>query len=165
MSVKIGIRRAKRGVRLPEGVENAMRRGIRQTVGQLSFSRPCAVDVTITDDAGIRALNREHRNKDAATDVLSFPMEEFVNGRCLSRLSPGEGGSGGAVFLGDIVISAERAMSQAKEYGHGDSREFGFLCIHAMLHLFGFDHERGSDDERLMRAHEEAILEKAGLPR
>ena len=104
-----------------------------------------SVSLMFTDDAGIQDLNRDFRQKDAATDVLSFP-------------------SGEAAFLGDIALSLQRAQRQADEYGHSLRREVAFLTVHAMLHLMGYDHEN-EDDEAAMRARQRDILEKAGFER
>ncbi|MBP0981788.1 MAG: rRNA maturation RNase YbeY, partial [Oscillospiraceae bacterium] len=104
-----------------------------------------------------RELNAEYRNKDSATDVLSFPLGEDgvydVNEET------------GALLLGDIVISMERAMEQAEMYGHSLEREMGFLTVHSMLHLLGYDHENGGLEERIMREKEEAVLNQLGLSR
>ena len=108
-----------------------------QKTGRLSVS------LMVTDDDHIRALNKEYREIDKATDVLSFPS--------------GEDG-----FLGDIAISLPRAQAQAAEYQHSIEREFAFLVAHAMLHLFGYDHIE-AQDEQAMRARQREILKKAGF--
>ncbi|MDY2907111.1 MAG: rRNA maturation RNase YbeY [Eubacteriales bacterium] len=119
------------------------------------FGRRAEVSVTFTDNEGIHALNREYRNVDRPTDVLSFP------------LSDGEDydTDGDAVLLGDIVISLERAQTQAEEYGHSFEREVAFLTVHSMLHLLGYDHETSPDDERDMFARQDEILISAGMTR
>ncbi|MBO4798941.1 MAG: rRNA maturation RNase YbeY, partial [Candidatus Methanomethylophilaceae archaeon] len=101
----------------------------------------------------IRVLNRDYRGKDAPTDVLSFPL--FVEGedRGFAR-DP----LTGAVLLGDIVISAERADRQAAEFGHSVQRELAFLAIHSTLHLLGYDHERSEEDDLLQRRRQKEIL-------
>ena len=121
-----------------------------------NFTEPATVDVTLVSNRKIREYNREYRDIDRATDVLSFPL--------------GEGGEydtdpeTGCCLLGDIVISLERAAEQAEEYGHSFEREVGFLTVHSMLHLLGYDHIEESDGE-IMRAHEKKILNKIGLKR
>jgi probable rRNA maturation factor len=100
------------------------------------------VSLLFTDDDNIRRLNKEYRNKDAVTDVLSFPAEE-------------EG------FLGDIALSLPRAAQQAKEFGHSEEREAAFLVAHSMLHLCGYDHET-EQDESVMRGKQRDIMKKAG---
>lgn len=124
---------------------------------------PAFVDVTIVDDETIRTLNAENRNIDAVTDVLSFPMYEFYNGEAQEELE--EDPESGEVMLGDMILNYQRACQQAAEFGHSAARECGFLTVHSVLHLLGFDHERGEDDRRVMRGEEEAILTDLGLTR
>lgn len=97
------------------------------------------------------------------TDVLSFPMYEFYNGRPREALG-GRPGIG-KVMLGDMILNYQRAAGQAAEFGHSAARECGFLTVHSVLHLLGFDHEREEDDRRLMRKNEEEILSAVGLAR
>lgn len=119
--------------------------------------------ITITDNERIRAINKEYRDKDAPTDVLSFPMLEFGENTDISELDKNP--QTGMVILGDIVISAEKAAAQAEEYGHSFLREIAFLTIHSMLHLLGYDHEKGAEDERIMRDKEKDILKLMGISR
>ena len=121
------------------------------------------IDVTIVDDASICALNAAYRAKDAVTDVLSFPMYEFYNGRPREALEADP--ESGKVMLGDMIMNYQRAAGQAAEFGHSAARECGFLTVHSVLHLLGFDHEREEDDRRLMRKNEEEILSAVGLAR
>lgn len=123
------------------------------------------IDVTVVDDEEIRALNAQHRNKDAVTDVLSFPLYEFHNGKALEDLSDEADPENGRVLLGDMVLNYKRACEQAEEFGHSPARECGFLTVHSCLHILGYDHERGENDEKKMRAREEAILDELGLTR
>ncbi|MDY3285355.1 MAG: rRNA maturation RNase YbeY [Eubacteriales bacterium] len=125
---------------------------------------PCEVDVTLTDDEGIRRVNREQRGIDAATDVLSFPALSFHDGEGEPQATDFDPETG-RLFLGDVVISVERARAQAEEYGHGMRRECGFLTVHSVLHLLGYDHVDDEERRRLMRAHEEQILAAMGLAR
>jgi len=119
----------------------------------------------ITDDENIRELNREHREIDRATDVLSFPMLELSPGQKI-EVSPLEiDPSTGAVMLGDIAISLERMCEQAKEYGHSEERELSFLTVHGILHLLGYDHERSEEDEKLHFSRQEEILDEMGIKR
>ncbi|MBQ3379474.1 MAG: rRNA maturation RNase YbeY [Clostridia bacterium] len=122
------------------------------------------IDVTFVSDKRIREINREYRQKDAATDVLSFPMVEFSEGKPVCDLG-GERDEDGVLFLGDIVISLEHAWAQAEEYGHSFMREAGFLCTHSVLHLVGYDHEDDEESRKTMRKKEEAVLKKVGLAR
>ena len=115
------------------------------------------VNVTFVDNEEIRELNRQFRNKDKSTDVLSFPLgenDEF-------DLNP----ETNSLQLGDIVISMETAVKQAYDYGHTLEREIAFLTVHSMLHLLGYDHERGGLEEMEMRSKEEQVLESLGLAR
>ena len=123
----------------------------------------CFVDVTIVDGETIREMNAEYRNKDAVTDVLSFPMYEFWNGEEQEELD--EDPETGCVMLGDMILNYDRAVEQAQEFGHSTARECGFLTVHSVLHLLGYDHEREEDDRLLMRAKEEENLTALGLVR
>lgn len=124
---------------------------------------PYEVDVTltVTDDAYIHTLNLEHRGKDAATDVLSFPMidwpkpcdYDFLEGQLNFLINP----ETGFVILGDIVLSMDHVLAQAKAYQHSFEREFSFLIVHSMLHLLGYDHE-DKDDEQLMIKEQKNIM-------
>ncbi len=125
----------------------------------------CDVCIMITDNSGICELNREHRDIDRPTDVLSFPMLELSPGQKI-EVSPLElDPETGAVMLGDLAISLERAEEQAREYGHSIERELAFLTVHGILHLLGYDHEKGAEDEKLHFAHQEGVLEAMGLRR
>lgn len=119
------------------------------------------VSVLVTDDAAIHALNRDYRGVDAPTDVLSFAAEEEDEQPHPAFVRPPDTPR----YLGDIAISYEHVVVQAQEYGHSTARELAFLTVHGMLHLLGYDHERGPADEALMRAREEAVMERLGLPR
>ena len=123
------------------------------------------VNVTVTDDAGIRALNREHRNIDSPTDVLSFPMFELTAGQLPASWEAYKDPDTGLVPLGDMAISLERARQQAAEFGHSARREVGYLTIHSILHLLGYDHVDEGPMKKQMRAAEEAILAEIELPR
>jgi len=124
---------------------------------------PCEVNVLYTDDAGIRRINLGQRGVDKPTDVLSFPLYDFVPGMSLRAQKPEKSPESGRVWLGDIVISAETLRRQANEYGHGENRELAFLTVHGMMHLLGWDHTRGADEERAMFDATERILQKLGL--
>jgi len=128
---------------------------------------PAYAQVRITDDKTIREINREYRRVDRATDVLSFPSTDCTPekplGLCPDKLRR-ERDETGACFLGDIVISLERAADQAKEYGHSLDRELAYLTAHALFHLMGYDHMNEKDKER-MRAMEEKALSQAGIGR
>ncbi|WP_026485610.1 rRNA maturation RNase YbeY [Caldanaerobius polysaccharolyticus] len=116
------------------------------------------VSISIVDDQEIRRLNRDYRSVDRPTDVLSFPMMDFEGDDAIIQEATD------VVMLGDIVISAARAKSQATDYGHSFEREMAFLTVHGMLHLMGYDHER-PEDARVMREKEEKILTELGIER
>ena len=116
------------------------------------FPDKCEVSVTLVDNEEIHVLNREYRDVDRPTDVLSFPIFD-------------EDDMGGKTVLGDIVLSLERAREQAEEFGHSFEREVAFLTVHSMLHLLGYDHEEGKAQESEMFSRQEAILCKMGLAR
>lgn len=128
------------------------------------------VNLTFTDNWRIRELNREFRELDAPTDVLSFPLVDFLQPGDFSHLQGEEARieyfnpETGELLLGDIVISVERAKLQAQEYGHSLKREICFLTAHSMLHLFGYDHMQ--DEEReIMEQRQEQILQTLGILR
>ncbi|HHV82501.1 rRNA maturation RNase YbeY [Tepidanaerobacter sp. EBM-49] len=116
------------------------------------------VSIVLVDDEYIQNLNKNYRSIDAPTDVLSFAMRESVDESDISFECEEE------ELLGDVVISLERARSQAEEYGHSIEREIGFLVTHGILHLLGYDHETESE-RAVMRNKEEKILESIGLTR
>ena len=118
----------------------------------------CSISLTYTDNEGIREFNRNYRNKDSATDVLSFPMFDTETEEIYAL-------DGTAAELGDIVISLDRAKAQAEEYNHSLTRELCFLCAHSILHLLGYDHEISQDDEKLHFTLQEEILENCGISR
>lgn len=127
------------------------------------FPVPCEAYVTLTDNDGIRKINMEHRGIDMPTDVLSFPLIEYSDGK--PHIEPGDiDPESGRAFLGDIVISVDRALEQAQTYGHSGEREFAFLAVHGMLHLLGYDHESKEDEETMFSVQED-ILEEMGLSR
>ena len=115
------------------------------------------VSVTLCDNEYIKTLNKKFRDKNAATDVLSFPMYDE------GELPKGSDAEGATVILGDIVISVERAAAQAKELGHSLEREIAFLSIHSTLHLLGYDHERGKAEDEDMCRRQREIVAKLGL--
>ena len=120
------------------------------------FEGPAEISVTFVNNEQIHELNRQYRGKDMPTDVLSFPMGE--NGVYDVNHDTG------AKILGDIVISMEKAVEQAKRYDHSLEREVGYLTAHSMLHLLGYDHETSGLDRVRMREKEEQIMTQLGLP-
>lgn len=118
---------------------------------------PCEINVLITDDVGIQAINKAGRGIDKATDVLSFPMFQLEAGDPPEDWTPYVDVETGMCPLGDMAISLERARQQANEFGHSVRREVGYLTIHSMLHLLGYDHLDEGSQKRQMREREEAI--------
>ena len=118
----------------------------------------CEINVLVTDDKGIQTINRTSRNIDKPTDVLSFPMfRDCPLASFLTTQSAYQDPDTGLVPLGDMCISLERAIAQAQEFGHTTRREVGYLTIHSMLHLLGYDHMDEGPQKRQMRSREEAI--------
>lgn len=119
------------------------------------------ISLLLTDNAGIREINREHRQIDRATDVLSFPMLEYDSPSDFSCAEAAVQGcfnpETGELLLGDIIISMEKVREQAKKYGHSEEREYAFLITHSMLHLFGYDHMK-EEEAREMEDRQAAIL-------
>ena len=138
-------------------VTRNIRRCVEATLDAEGITALCEINILVTDDLGIHAINKAARNIDRPTDVLSFPMFELEPGNPPTDwscyLDPGTN----ACPLGDMVISLERARAQAKEFGHSVKREVGYLTIHSMLHLLGYDHLDEGPMKKQMRAREEAI--------
>ena len=157
MSNKVLITNSQKAVKVPSGLRILIRRACNAVLEYEHFEAPAEISVTFVDNNRIHELNKEYRDKDSATDVLSFPL--------------GEDGvydideDNGCKLLGDIVISMERAMEQAELYGHSLQREVAYLTVHSMLHLLGYDHENGGLEAMRMREKEEAVLLQLGLPR
>lgn len=126
---------------------------------------PCEINVLVTDDQTIRVINNEYRKIDKATDVLSFPMFQFTPGQLPDDLTSFLDPETGLLPLGDMAISLERAEAQAKEFGHTAKREVGYLTIHSVLHLLGYDHVDEGEMKKQMRAREDAICKEIDLKR
>ena len=140
-----------------------IRRTIRTALAAEGLTAPCEVDVLLTDDDGIHEINRELRQVDRPTDVLSFPEFELTPGQL-----PGPEDADpvtGLIPLGDMVLSMERVAAQAREYGHSKRRELSYLVTHSVLHLLGYDHLDEGPMKAQMRAREEAIMALLGLER
>ena len=156
--LKVYVKNDQNVVKIPVGIRLLIRRCCQAVLITENFNKDAEVSVSFVSNNEIKRLNKAYRDKDAETDVLSFPLtsedgtEEF-------------NAETGAVLLGDIVISLEMAVRQAAVYGHSLEREVGFLTVHSMLHLLGYDHETSPLDERIMREKEEAVLEKLGISR
>lgn len=155
--IKVIISNEQKQIKIPTGVRMLVRRCCNAVLVMEAFEGSAEISVTFVDDEKIRGLNREHRQIDKATDVLSFPLGE--NGTYDVNHDTG------AKMLGDIVISIEHAFAQAEEYGHSLQREIAFLTVHSLLHLLGYDHEQGGLKAVHMREKEETVLTQLGLKR
>lgn len=157
MSNKVYITNSQKAVKIPSGLRILIRRACNAVLEYEKFEGNAEVSVSFVDNAEIAEMNHQYRNKPVPTDVLSFPLGEDgvydINAE------------NGSKMLGDIVISMERAVEQAELYGHALQREVAFLTVHSMLHLLGYDHEKGGLDAVRMREKEEAVLVQLGLPR
>lgn len=141
-------------------LKRLIKKAAKASLCYMDFPTKVEISVMLTDNEGIRVLNAEHRDIDRATDVLSFPMFDYAENGDIIK-DPGEPG---ALCLGDIVISLERAAEQAEEYGHSFAREVGFLTVHSMLHLLGYDHMT-PEEETEMFGYQHEILNQMGLTR
>lgn len=155
--VKVIISDDQKIVKIPTGIRLFIRRCCNAVLVNENFEGSAEISVRFVDDEEIHQLNLEYRNMDKSTDVLSFPLGE--NGEYDINYDTG------AKMLGDIVISMEHAIAQAESYGHSLQREIGFLTVHSMLHLLGYDHEAGGIEQVRMREKEEHILTQLGVKR
>lgn len=134
-----------------------IKRCVTETLVLEGFPIDCEINILVTTDAGIREINRASRNVDKATDVLSFPMFDFVPGELPEDLEAYMDPETGLCPLGDMAISLERATEQANAFGHSLTREVGYLTIHSILHLLGYDHLDEGEQKKQMRKREEEI--------
>ena len=144
-------------------IKSIIRKCIHATLDAERVSVPCEINVLVTNDAGIQIVNRESRELDKPTDVLSFPMFQLEPGNPPCDWTEYQDPATGLVPLGDMCISLERAVAQAQEFGHSTRREVGYLTIHSMLHLLGYDHLDEAEMKRQMRGREEQIA--ASMPK
>ncbi len=135
---------------------------IKASLSEEDMDEAVEISVTLCTNEEIAVLNKEYMGRDGATDVLSFPQLAFDEDKCIFEDSMTYNGDN--LLLGDIVISLERAREQAAEFGHSERREVGFLTVHSMLHLLGYDHMEDADREE-MQAKEKKILAAMNLPR
>ena len=143
-------------------ISHIIKRCIQETLHAEGIKTRCEINVLVTDDSGLQLINRESRNLDKPTDVLSFPMFQLEAGNPPENWDEYTDPASGLVPLGDMCISLERAVAQAQEFDHSTRREVGYLTIHSMLHLLGYDHLDEGEQKRHMRAREEAIA--AAIP-
>ncbi len=154
--IRVIISNQQKQVKIPTGLRMLIRRCCHAVLQMEEFPYSAEISVSFVDNEQIQEMNRQYRNKDSATDVLSFPLGE--NGQY------DENHETGAKILGDIVLSMPKAVEQAKTYGHSLEREVGYLTAHSMLHLLGYDHEKGGLDRVRMREKEERVMQQLGLP-
>lgn len=158
-TILVVITNEQKEIKIPSGIRLLIRRCCHATLQEVHLaSKLTEISVRLVSSEEIQRINREHRNIDRETDVLSFPQytqEELRNIEASEQPIP----------IGDIVISVPKAVQQAEEYGHTLQREVGFLTVHAMLHLLGYHHESGGIEAVYMREKEENVLRKLGIPR
>ncbi len=138
-------------------VSKIIRKCIDTALNAEGVTIPCEINVFVTGDEGIRQINKATRSIDKATDVLSFPMFQFDAGNYPDDWSAYIDPETGLCPLGDMAISLQRATQQAEAFGHSSRREIGYLTIHSVLHLLGYDHLDEGEQKKQMRAREEAI--------
>lgn len=161
--MKVTIYNRQKVQEIPRETVKLIEKAVKSCVKSEGFPYKCEVVITLTDNDAIREINREYRNIDRPTDVLSFPVLEYVNGE--PEILPADiDPDTKTVSLGDIIISVEKAQEQAESFGHSPEREFAFLAVHGMLHLLGYDHET-EEEEKIMFAKQEDILNGLGLKR
>lgn len=156
-AVKVVISNDQKAVKIPTGIRMLIRRCCHAVLELENFEGSAEVSVRFVDNEQIRELNKQYRNIDKETDVLSFPLGE--NGEYDINHDTG------AKLFGDIVISVPKAVEQAEMYNHPLQREIGFLTVHSMLHLLGYDHENGGLEAVHMREKEETVLTQIGWKR
>lgn len=155
MNAKVSITVKEKNIALPQNFRALIRKACNFTLKYEGFTDKAEINVTIVNDDEIQQLNRKFRDIDKSTDVLSFPLGEDG----VYDYNP----ESEALMLGDIVISADHAMMQANLYGHCIDREIAFLTVHSMLHLLGYDHVNGKEEEKEMFSRQEEILKTMGL--
>jgi len=155
--VKVIISDRQKAVAIPTGLRLLVRKVCTAALKEQGFEQDAEVNVTFVDDNQIHQYNLEFRNIDRSTDVLSFPLGE--NGQW--DINP----ETNMAMLGDIVISLEHAAQQAKEFDHSFEREVGYLTVHSMMHLLGYDHVNGGLEADEMRYHEEQVMDMLALRR
>lgn len=155
--IKVIITNKQKDVKIPTGMRMLVRRCCNAVLKSEGFEGSAEVSVSFVNNEQIKQLNDQYRSKNVETDVLSFPMGE--NGQY--NIDPATG----AKVLGDIVISVEKAVEQAANFGHSFQREIGYLTAHSMLHLLGYDHEDDGLGKICMREKEEMVMTMLGLSR
>lgn len=146
-----------------DNIETLIKRTCEECLKAEQFQYEAEISVLIVENEQIKEINKEHRNIDKATDVLSFPMTDIEGGKFNTPLKAYDFEDGNLI-LGDIVLSLEKAYEQAEEYGHSIDREIAFLISHGVYHLLGFDHET-EEQEKVMMDKQEKVLAAMGLER
>lgn len=154
--LKVIISNRQTDIKIPTGVRMLIRRCCHAVLELEKFEGSAEISVSFVDNQQIQEMNREYREKDAPTDVLSFPLGE--DGRYDINHETG------AKILGDVVISIPKVEEQAALYGHSFEREIAYLTAHSVLHLLGYDHEEGGLEKVKMREKEELVMKELGLP-
>jgi len=139
--------RCENGQKCPLSLRRRIKKAAKAVLDEEQIAEPCELSVLLTDDEGIHVLNREFRQVDRPTDVLSFPMGET---------DP----RSGRYLLGDMVLNVDRARAQGEEFGHGAEHEISYLTVHSVLHLLGYDHVDEGEMKRAMRAREKIIMKR-----
>ncbi len=155
--LRVDIENQQKAFKIPTGLRMLIRRCCHAVLELEQVEGSVQVDVTLVDNERIHEVNLEQRGIDNPTDVLSFPLGE--NGVYDRHPETGE------LLLGNIMISLEQAAKQAEDYGHSFNREVGYLTVHSMLHLLGYDHVQGGMEAVRMREKEETVMKQVGLPR
>lgn len=137
--------RCENGVKCPFSLRRRIRKSALAVLKEEGIAEACELSVLLTDDEGIHVINREFREVDKPTDVLSFPMDE---------IDP----QSGRRVLGDMVLNVDRAEAQGLEFGHGAEHEISYLTVHSVLHLLGYDHVDEGEMKKAMRAREKAVM-------
>lgn len=143
---------------LTDEIKETLKKVCLKSLQYEEFNEDCEISLSIVTNDEIHDINKQFRNIDSPTDVLSFPQLTFEEGEEADVNENGE------IVLGDIIISIDRAKEQAEEYGHSLKRELAFLSVHSMLHLMGYDHMVPEEEEDMFRRQKEILIE-AGIPR
>jgi probable rRNA maturation factor len=156
-------------IEISKDYEKLLDEVVKSTLKEEEVDREVQISIILVDNDEIHNINKEFRNIDRPTDVLSFPMLEYIDGKvykeqykgfCFDKFFLDEG----ELILGDMAISIEKTIEQSKEYNHSFERELAYLAVHSILHLLGYDHMEEKDKKR-MREREEFILEKFNIKR
>ena len=153
--LKINFSNRQRKVKLNENINKLIASAVDAALAVENITDPAEVNVTFVSDAKIKEINRDFRNINRSTDVLSFPLSDCGN----YDINP----ENGCILLGDVIISVEHAWAQGELFGHGFDREMAYLTVHSLFHLLGYDHVDEGEDKRIMREKEEKALSMIGL--